>query len=264
MRLKFKYYLGYWPDLSNPKTYNEKIQYRKIKPESKDFATLSDKYSVREYVEDKVGNKYLIDVLLSGATPMVSDFKVIDLPYVIKANHNSGPVQIIRNEIELEGSTKEIVKQLGIDYGKVSSEPWYSDIQRQFLVERLLLDDNGDVPVDYKFHCFGPKDNKTIFVQIDYGRFNGHSRSIYDEQLNLLPVGIAFRNDNIVATIPDNFSEMINVAKQLSCDFNYCRVDLFNLKGKVYFGEITFAHGSGFEKFSDSKYDNLWGDLWLL
>lgn len=264
IRIKFKYYQGYWPNLSKPVTYNEKVQFRKLNKYPADFVLLSDKLKVREYVRSTVGEKYLIPILLDGGCPSFESISGLTLPYVVKANHNSGPVQIVRDKRKIPSAIKEITKQLKVDYGKQSGELWYSTIERKFLVERLLLDDKGNVPIDYKFHCFGKGKDKVIFIQIDYDRYNEHTRSLYDDKFNILPFSLLYKNEEIDTSPPENYSEMLAVVKKLSEPFNYSRIDLYNLDGNVYFGEVTFAHGSGFEKFSDISYDRKWGDLWEL
>ncbi|EGR2552346.1 ATP-grasp fold amidoligase family protein [Vibrio parahaemolyticus] len=263
LKIKFKRAHGY--DL-NFDTFNGKIQRRKLKGKNRLFSLCSCKFTVREYVKYKIGEKYLIPLLYISDKISEEDIKDLNQSAVIKATHNSGPVYIYdqdrENAAEIARSLNEQVKN---DYGKASYEKWYSDINPLILAEEKLVKKDGSIPEDYKFHVFNQgNDDFVIFVQVDFERHKDHNRTIYDVDLNIIDTDICYKNKKVILQKPEGFSEMIDVVKKLASDFSYVRVDLYNVDGAVFFGELTFAHGSGFEKFSNIEYDILFGKLWKL
>lgn len=251
----------------NEKSFSSKIQRRKFKGKNSLFSLCSCKFSVREYVRLKVGDDVLIPLLFVSDRINVKDVNQFDKDVVLKASHNSGPVYIIdkNSSVNIEHVVHDLNKQLTIDYGIKSREKWYSAITPLIIAEEKLTTQDGEIPEDYKFHVFNQGNGEfEIFIQIDFSRHDNHSRTIYDKNLNIIDTSICYPNYNIEHSKPKNFDYMIEVAKKLASDFSYVRVDLYNVNGKVYFGELTFAHGGGFEKFSNYEYDLLFGNLWLL
>lgn len=260
VNVEFYYYVGYWPNIKAPKTFNEKINNRKMSLSDPIFSLCSDKYKVRDYVESKVGRKYLIPLKFYGELISKETLDSIDGDFVVKTTHDSGSVQIIKKSLGYKA--REVIDKVNLslekDFGKLVDESWYSDIKPRVIIEELLVKKDGSQPEDYKFHVFNDK----VILQIDYDRFSDHSRSFYDEKLNLLPFGIKYKNKMKKIKELNGFNEMLHVAKKLASDFDYVRVDLYNVDGEIYFGELTFAHGSGYERFSDKKYDILLGKYW--
>jgi hypothetical protein len=157
---------------------------------------------------------------------------------------------------------KEINRQLKVNYGVSSLEKFYENISPKVLIEDLLVDEYGNIPNDFKFHCFQNTGHRKIVIQVDYDRWINHGQNFYDEGWNLLPLEILApcRNSNI--QMPANFKKMKELALILSEDFNYVRVDLYNLNGLIYFGELTFCHLSGFGKFKPHIWDKVLGNYW--
>ncbi|MEX6424812.1 ATP-grasp fold amidoligase family protein [Providencia manganoxydans] len=225
------------------------------------FSQCADKIEVRNYVKEKIGSEYLIPLITEYSSKI--DKENITIPCVLKANHNSGPVYILKSKDDLTDHViDDINSQLMIDYGIVHGEWWYSKIKPKLFTEELLLDNSGKVPEDYKFHIFSGNKDVKIFVQVDFDRFGDHQRAFYDENLELLPFGVLYKSNFKKIDKPKNWSKMCEIAKKLSEDFNYVRVDLYNLNGKIYFGELTFAHGAGSERFYPKKYDLVLGKCW--
>ncbi|MFK4786231.1 ATP-grasp fold amidoligase family protein [Fusobacterium sp. MFO224] len=260
---KFKKRVGYEIDFNKePKTFNEKIQFRKLYDKNPLYSICADKYRVREYVKDKIGEEYLIPLLL--VTDKLTEEQWDKLPnqFVAKANHNSGPVQIVKDKSK--ANKKEIIRelnnQLKLDYGVLSLENWYSDIPRKIIVEKYL-DHEGDTLEDFKFSVF--RDEKKIFVDniIIRNKKNLHSR-IFDE--NWEPQNFQMGTIKYEAKIkkPNKYEEMLEIVKKLGQDFDYARVDLYNINGIIYFGELTFAENSGFGEFNPSEYDYKFGNFW--
>ncbi|BCE00393.1 ATP-grasp fold amidoligase family protein [Marinicellulosiphila megalodicopiae] len=262
--LNFKMRVGYFPSLNNPKSFNEKIQHRKLNDNNPLFPICSDKLKVRDYVSEKIGAQYLIPLLFDGNDISIEQLKNIEGDYVVKTTHDSGGVFVVEKsqENDFNQIKKGLDKSLQHDFGKEVSEFWYSKIQPKIIVEKMLKDKEGSVPKDYKFHVFKNNNQTRIYLQIDYDRFTTHNRSLYDENLNLIPISWHKQNNFIELQKTKNHETMLNLVKQLAVDFNYVRVDLYNVDGQIYFGELTFAAESGFGRFSDKKFDFELGNYW--
>ncbi|WP_157447327.1 ATP-grasp fold amidoligase family protein [Catenovulum agarivorans] len=256
---------GYWPNIRQPKTFNEKIQYRKFFQKHALFQTCSDKYAVREYVTKLVGDEFLVPLIAVVDTPDDLEFAHYGDNFVIKANHDSGSVFLCRDgQFDQNYITKRLAKKLAENSGKKRNEPWYSQIQPKILVEQLLVAQDGKLPEDYKFHVFNSLGGQKFFLQVDYDRQTKHSRCIYDEFGQVTEISLNKPSNQQPLPQIKNYTKMVELALKLAEPFDYVRVDLYNLDGHIYFGELTFAHGSGFRKFTPQKYDREWGDLWEL
>jgi len=260
----------YWPNFKNPRTYNEKINNRKRDPKNPLFVTCSDKVLAKEYVAEKLAPEIIIPNYYVGTTISFQQLKAIlqkEGDCFLKANHNSGPVQLLTShssDEEIHAAIASVNQQLKMDYGKQKLEPWYSEIKRLVLVEKRLEPEHGDIDIrDYKFHVFNQPDGTTkIIVSVDFDRSGNHTRSFYDENLNWLPFSIKYPTVVTDLERPENYDQMLEIARFLAKPFTYLRVDLYNVKGQIYFGELTFAHGGGGEEFTARAYDLWMGLLW--
>ncbi|EMR36253.1 ATP-grasp fold amidoligase family protein [Vibrio harveyi] len=261
--------VGYVPNFRNPKTFNEKIEYRKRNESHNLFSRCSDKIEVKKWVEEQGFSNILIENFGCYEHIEIETIKALlkekgDL--VVKANHNSGPVYVITrdfNDEKLLSICKCINNQLDIDFGKKQNEPWYSHITPRVLIEKKIETDSIEELRDYKFHVFNYRNGACkIIVQVDFDRNKNHNRSLFDENLNWLPFSIEYAMIRTEIEEPENYSYMLKVARELSKEFSYARVDLYNVSGQVYFGEMTFAHGSGLERFTTKAHDKWMGALW--
>ncbi len=266
--LKRNFYMhhGYKPDLKKPKTLNEKIIWLKLN-ERNDFQTkCADKLAVREIVKEKLSEEYLIPLVFSTKDPDdINISNLPDYPVIIKTNHNSGGNIIISDKIitDFKQVRAKLKTWLKDNYYYRSREWQYKNIDPEILVEKLLVDKDGQLPDDYKFHCFN---GKMEFLQVDYDRSGNHKRNFYNEEWELLPfywhpkVKLFPRIEKKIEK-PKKLNKMIECVEKLSEDFYYSRVDLYNFKNDIYFGEITFHHGSGYELFSPVEWDEKLGKL---
>lgn len=267
--LRFVYKNKYIPNFRKPKTFNEKINFRKKNAKNNLFVTCADKIKCKEYVSDKVNESILIPNLYVGSSlspEQLSSINEANNGCVVKANHNSGPVYVLTgNESldRLEYICNDIERQLRIDFGKIQKEPWYSHIEPKVLIEeRLITEDSRDLE-DYKFHVFTDKDGtQKVVLHVDFDRNANHNRSFFSESLEWLPFSVRYPVIKTSIDKPKNYEKMLEVVKQLADPFSYVRVDLYNIGGKIYFGELTFAHGSGSEEFSTYAHDLWMGKLW--
>ena len=262
----FKKNLGYEIDFSkDPQTFNEKIQFRKIYDNNPLYSICADKYRVREYVKEKIGEEYLIPLFL--VTDKLTEEQWDKLPnqFVAKANHNSGPVQIVKDKSKVDKKKiiKELNNQLKLDYGVLSQEKYYSDIPRKIIVEKLLKDEKREMLQDIKTHCFNDGKKRRYFFDL-CSRESVSSEvksTLYDENWNNLKVTNATLDENEYKK-PKNFEEILKVVKKLSEDFDCVRVDLYNINERIYFGELTFCDASGLGKFTDRSWDYRLGSYW--
>lgn len=259
----FKEY-GYRIDFTKePKTFSEKIQFRKLYTDeetNKLYAKCADKYKVREYVASKIGKEYLIPLELVTDSLTIDDWNKLPNECVIKANHNSGPVQVIFDKTKKNAKSiiDEINFQLSMDYGVLSLESYYSLIERKVIVEKLLKDKEGKVPKDYKIHCFRNSSGEIKkIIQVDSDRYENHSQDFYDENLENLKLEAYAKNSKEKIKLIKELKELLKIAEKLSEDFDYVRADFYLFEEKIYFGELTFCPWSGFQKFSPNKWDTI-------
>lgn len=257
IKKKFKESLEYEIDFSkDPITFNQKIQFRKLYENNPLYSICADKYRVREYVKEKIGEEYLIPLYLVTDKLTLEQWEKLPNSFVAKANHNSGPVQIVKNKNKVNPKKiiKELNNQLSVDYGILSMEKYYSDIPKKIIVEKYLKDNIED----YKIHCFN---NGKMFIDI-CTRSTGITKSVlYDTNWNNLKATAGTLDDEEYVK-PEKFDKMLEIARSLSKDFEYVRVDLYNIDGTIYVGELTFCENSGFGKFTDEEWDYKFGQYW--
>ena len=245
-------------------TYTEKMQWAKLYDKDPRKVILSDKYAVRAWVSETIGEEYLIPLI--GVWDKYEDinFKVLPEQFVMKTNHGSNDVVIVRSKSKLSLAQKiemrrKITNSLKRDYGSIYCELHYGKIPAKIIAEKFL--DSGETDLqDYKFLCFS---GKPYFCWVDIGRYTKHKRNVYDLNWNLQDWNqFTYGNTEYEIEKPKNFDQMIGLAEKLSRGFSHVRVDLYNIDGKIYFGEMTFTNGSGFEKIIPPSADLMLGNLW--
>lgn len=249
-----------WPNLKNPQRYTEKLQVYKMKYRNPLMTQCVDKYDVRGYVESKGLKSILNDCY--GVYDKADDIKLSALPskFVAKTTGGGGGenVMIVRDKskIDEERFRKEL-NQWGSTVAANYGREWAYDgiTKNRIIVEALLEDDsNSDGSIDdYKFMCF---DGKFRSLWVDKNRYSDHHRGFWDENLSFLN-GVYSDHDTFpkAPELPSNINDMVNVAEILSEDFPYARVDLYNIKGRILFGEITFYPWSGYVQFTPDSFD---------
>lgn len=258
----YKYYVGHTLDWSNLRRYTEKMQWKKIYAIGPLEKMASDKYAVRKWVEARVGSEYLIPSL--GCWDKFEDIDFNSLPdrFVLKTTHGSASIVIVKHKNNFDKKYAQLLFKvwMSFDYAYASFEMNYKDIPRRIIAEKYMEDRSGELR-DYKFMCF---DGIPYCCWIDKGRFTNHTRDIYDMNWNLMPFTEHFPNSGEDTPKPRNFDKMVEIASTLSKGFPHVRVDLYNIDGKIYFGELTFCESSGFCEITPEEYDFKMGDLWKL
>jgi hypothetical protein len=244
---------------NDPQTFTEKVTYRMIAfHEFCDpiYTKLADKGAVREYIRDKVGAQYLVDLLWSGSNPRAIPFKFLPKISFAKTNHNSGSNMVLRQPIDKQAVIAFFQRHLAENYYWAFREFQYYRIKPKIMIEHFLDDGHTDGPLDYKFFCFR---GKPTLVQVsDYK----HNHVFFDLFWNKLPVHYRRLGPERLLPKPGNLHEMIEISAVLSIPFDFVRVDLFDCKGKVYAGELTFTPVAGKMKFDPPEWDLKLGQMW--
>lgn len=261
LRIKFRVVAGYKLHLDKPVTYNEKLQWLKLNDRHSEYTQMVDKVAVKDYVSSKIGSSYVIPTL--GVWGSLDDVNWSSLPqkFVLKNAGDSGGVVICtdKDKLDKEGIKRRLNTLSAYRFYMLTKEYPYKDVPKRYIAEEYLVDESGYELKDYKFFCF---DGVPKFVQVDFDRFKGHKRNIYDMNWNYIDLQIEYPTDpTTIIDKPVNFEKMQEVAGILSKGIPHVRVDLYNVKGQIYFGELTFFHGSGMEHFIPKKWDYNFGEL---
>ena len=262
--------MGYPLDLKNPQTFNEKIQWLKLNGNLEQYTNLVDKYTVRKYISDTIGEQYLIPLL--GVWDRFDDIDFTRLPeqFVLKCNHDYGSVILCKDKSSFDkNAAKSIIdKHLKLNRSYLAVEPQYKNIQPKVLCEKFMTDESGIELKDYKIFCFHgiPK-----LICVNYGRpmyyDTGYCKSsLFDPEWNYIPASI-----NLFPSAPDItiekpvcFEQMLDLAKILSKEYSHVRVDFYVVSNQIYFGELTFTHCAGFVPFEPREFDQEMGNWWKL
>lgn len=256
----YKIVFGHALNLKAPESFNEKIQWLKLYDKSSLKTKCADKYAVRLFVKKTIGVKYLIPLHLSTQNPDdISLQNLPESPVIVKTNHASGQVFVIKNKssVNFAPIQDSLRFQLRSNFYHAHREWQYKNILPRILVEKLLLDEDGKIPKDYKVHCFHGVPH---YIQVDAERFSKHKRCIYDTNWKLLD--IEYNKPQGDATPrPTKLTEILMLAQKLSKDFLYVRADFYQVGEHVYFGELTFTPEAGRGQFLPFCKDAEWGKL---
>ncbi|MCD7956956.1 MAG: hypothetical protein LUG93_14655 [Lachnospiraceae bacterium] len=266
---EYKKVFGVSPNLVNPQTLNEKIQWLKLN-DHRDINTLcADKFASREFWKS-YGEEHLVPLLFQTKDyRKVNSDNIREFPCIVKCNNGCGTWQIIRDENnvdwkKLQKRCKSWLSSSKFFY-KLTAEWQYKNIDNCIIVEKLLTNEDGSIPNDYKFHCIN---GEIAFIYCSVARENGNYRVCYDNDWNKLPfiwvqkrkIGRSDLNAVDIAP-PQNLKLMSKIATDIAKNWDYVRVDFYECRGKLYYGEITLHHGSGHDVFSPEDYDLKYGQM---
>jgi len=261
--LKAQYYLKNERklDIDDPKEFTEKIQWLKLFYYTEAYKDFADKYEVRKYVKDKVGEGVLNEIY--GVYEHPEEIELNDLPesFVLKCTHASGTNIVVKKKSRLDWrkAKKQLNKWLAANYYKKSRERIYKDIQPRILAEKYLSGLADGSIIDYKFYCFNGRP-EYVLVKVEE---NGTDKKCYYtmDWEKVWPENIT--KSFLVTDIPkpSNFDEMRDVAVKLSQGFIFVRVDLYSVSGKTLFGEMTFFPTGGIKRLGVERLNKEMGDL---
>ena len=251
--------------LNNPVCYTEKLQWLKLHNTSDLCTTMVDKYGVREFVKKTIGEEYLIPLLGVWSHFDEIDFNSLPEKFVLKCTHDSGSVVICRDKAVLDKkkAKEKLEKGLKRNYYWRGREYPYKNVPPRIIAEQYTVDDNDELN-DYKFFCFDGEPQMLFYASERFAKEKGGVKfDYYDMNLKHLDIqsygNLNAKPENYLKPFPE-FEKMKELAKVLSTGFAHVRVDLYLVKGRIYFGEMTFHHDGGFVPFIPEKWDKILGD----
>ena len=263
LKILYKYHMKKKLNLKNPQTYNEKLQWLKLYDRKPIYTNMVDKYEVKNYVKNIIGSQYIIPTY--GVWDKFDDIDFAKLPnqFVLKCTHDSGGIVIVKEKKQLDiKKAKRKINHCRVRNYYLNNREWpYKNVKPRVLAEQYMVDESGYELKDYKFFCFDGK-CKAMFIATDRNAKTETCFDFYDENFNHLPFTNGHPNSKKKIKKPDNFDLMINLAEKLSENIPQCRVDFYNINGRVYFGEITFFHWSGLVPFVPDEWDYKFGN-WI-
>lgn len=245
----------------NPKSFNEKLNWLKLYDRRPEYVMMADKYEVRKYIEEKLGEEYLIPVLGVWNSVDEIDFSKLPEQFVLKCTHDSASVVICKDKhtFNKENAIERLKSSLKINYFYPSREWPYKEIKPRIIAEQYMVDESHTELKDYKIYNFN---GEPELIQVDFGRFTHHERNLYSTEWEYIDEQIEYpKNSKVQIAKPDNLEEMLMCAKKLSKGLPSVRTDFYSINGKTYFGEITFYQEGGFGKFENESYERKLGDL---
>lgn len=256
IRLRWLITFGRRINLENPVTFNEKLQWLKLYNRIPDYTRLVDKYEVKKHVAALIGEQYVTLTLAVYEHAEDINFDALPNQFVLKTTHDSGGIVICTDKSKLnkEKAIKTLDKALKTDFYAYTREWPYKDVPRRIIAEQYIPTPDGDLR-DYKFFCFDGVP-KVMFVAAD--RFTPGEETtfdFFDMDFNHIDVRNGHLNSTKTILKPTGFERMKELAAKLSAGFPHVRVDFYDINGKIYFGELTFFHFSGFVKFKPHDLD---------
>ncbi len=259
VKMEYKLNTGKNLNLDNPERFNEKLQWIKLNCHYDRYVKLVDKAEVKPIVASIIGEEHIIPTLGKWNHFEEIDFDLLPDQFVLKCTHDSGGIVICNNkaEIDKKAAKKKIDACMRKNYYYEHREWQYRNVVPQIIAEPLMVDEPGKALKDYKLFCF---DGEVKFLYVAMNRGTGATKfDFYDENFNKMQVAQHYPNSDITLQAPTTFDEMKRLARILSKDIPFVRVDFYDVKGKVYFGELTFCHFAGIESFYPDEYDYKFG-----
>ena len=252
-------------NLSNPKTFSEKLQWLKLYDRRPEYTTMVDKYAVKDYVAGIIGQDYIIPTL--GAWDSPDDIEWDKLPdqFVLKTTHGGGGKSVFvckdKNTFDKEGVVQELKKSLNVDIYRMLKEWPYKNVPKRVIAEKYIepSPDIKDLP-DYKFFCFN---GEPKYCQVISGRGTKMCIDFFDKEWNHQPFHEPRKYPfaDVEPKKPKCYEKMCDLARKLAQDKAFSRIDFYEVGEDVYFGEITFYPTSGFGGFNPSDYDIVLGKM---
>lgn len=263
VKLQHRAIVGNWPDLENPKTFQEKIQWLKLYDHKPIYTKMVDKYEAKSFIEERVGKEFVIPTI--GIYDDVSQIDYSALPnyFVIKTTHDSGTVIVCKDKskLDIKETNKWLKKSLRRNYFYSEREWPYKNVKPRIIVEVNINENGGDLS-DYKFYCFNGEP-KILYITTNRGGEGGLREDYFDVDGNHIEVTQkGYPNNDKTPQLPHSFDKMKEMARVLSKDIPHLRVDFYEVNNKVYVGELTFSDGGGYAPFDPEQYDRIIGE-WI-
>lgn len=262
LSLKYKYKMGCFLNLNNPQTFNEKLQWLKLYDRKPEYTTMVDKYAVKKYVADIIGEEYIIPTLGVWNHFDEIDFDKLPNKFVLKCTHDSGGLVICKDKdkLDLKVARQKIEKPLKQNYYWSGREWPYKDVKPRIIAEPYMEDSKAHELIDYKFMCFNGKVRCSFTCSERFSK-DGLKVTFFDKDWNVMPFERHYHVSKNPPKKPINYDKMIQFSEQLSKGIPFVRVDFYEINGQLYFGELTFYPGGGFEEFTPEEWDYKLGDF---
>lgn len=262
LEILFKLQVGYNLNLQDPKTYNQKLNWLKLYDRNPLYPILVDKYAVKKWVADKVGDQYVIPTLGVWDKPEQIDFFSLPNEFVLKTTHGGGNKGVIickdKSNFDFDSAIAKLNRALRHDTGKLFREWPYTKVPRRIIAEKYMIDSATNSLNDYKFFAFDGE-VKAMFIATDRQECGELKFDYYDADFNHLDLVQVHPMSGKVLTKPSTFDEMKRIASILSKEIPQVRCDMYEVDGKVYFGEMTLFHHGGLKPFHPMEWDYEWG-----
>lgn len=264
--IQYKIATGRRLNLQNPKRFTEKLQWYKLYHRDSLMTQCVDKYEVRDYIISKGLEDILIPLYGVYNSPYEIDFRILPNRFILKTTNGSHTNLFCRDKTKLDIKSARTILDNWLTKKTVKAgREWpYYNVKPRIICEKYLDKDKNNDLIDYKFICFSGK-VACVFVNAERDSDVGMRFGIYNREFKHLPYRRkGLRDIESSFSKPDNYERMLEIAEKLSADFPHVRVDLYNLDGKIYFGEMTFFHGSGYIDFEPDEFDFILGEQFLL
>lgn len=250
-------------NLNNPQNFTQKLQWMKLFYRNPIMTQCVDKFSVREFVQKKIGETYLIPLL--GIYTNFNEINFDKLPneFVLKTTHDSGGIVICKNKFSFnkKKAKKKLTSHLNYNFYLKSREYPYKNVPHRIIAEKYMKQDDSQDLIDYKFFCF---DGNVKYCQVIRNRSTNETIDFFDRnwtRQDFIGLNKYATHANPAPKKPEKYEEMITIAEKLSSDFIFCRIDLYFINKQIYFGEITFFPSSGIGEFSPKIWNQRIGNL---
>lgn len=265
LKLLYRFKMGHRLDLKNPHTFTEKIQWLKLYNRKPEYTTMVDKYAVKQYVANIIGEEYIIPTLGVWDKPEDIDWDSLPNQFVLKTTHGGGGCGVVickdKTTFDKASAIAKLKESMASDIYSGLREWPYKNVPKRIIAEKFMAPEKSPDSVlkssellDFKFFCFN---GKVRFFKVDFGRFVEHHANYYSPEGDLLEFGEQGLepDPNYPIELPDNLKEMISLAEKLSANEPFLRVDLFNVNGRIFFGELTFYPASGMIPWTTEEAD---------
>lgn len=263
LRLQYYFYMGKKLDLKNPKTFTEKIQWLKLYNRKEEYHRLVDKHEVKGIVASIIGEEHVIPTLGVWDSFDEIDFSALPQQFVLKTTNASQTTMICmdKRSFDVDKARKLFKRYLKISLYKNFREWVYKGVKPRIIAERYMELVEGEDLIDYKFYCF---DGEPLYCQVIKNRRKEETIDFFDQDWNhqeFCGLRSKVTRSKVAIECPINYDKMLEIARKLSKGIAFLRVDLYNLHGKIYFGELTFYPSAGFGYFTPKEWNVKLGNL---
>lgn len=249
------------PNLIRPATFNEKVLHRILFDRQAWMAMVADKYTVRDFVRERVGAHLLPALYHVTTDPDTIPFATLPDRFVIKPTHGSGWVRVVPDKrlVDQAGLIRTCREWLRQNYYDLTREWIYKNIIPRILVEELIDDGSDIAPADYKLFVFN---GHVALILVTMGRFAARSHSVVNRHWEAVDVAFSYSAEKRLVPPPPHFEQMVEAAEALGREVDFVRADFYDTAEKLFFGELTATPGCGLDSFNPRSFDGVLGSLW--